>query len=50
MTHSCSQGGPVVGSTTKLSIESGANLRRKGNREVARQKGHTSFESHGRSD
>jgi hypothetical protein len=34
----------------ELSIESRANLRRKGNGEVARQKGHTSFESHGRSD
>jgi hypothetical protein len=34
----------------KLSIESGANLRRKGNGEVARQIGHTSFDSHGGSN
>jgi hypothetical protein len=34
----------------KLSIESRANLRRKGNGDEARRKGHTSLESHGRSN
>ena len=33
----------------KLSIESGANLRRKGNEEMAWQIGHTCFDSHRRS-
>jgi hypothetical protein len=34
----------------ELSLESEANLRRKGNGDVARQIGHTSFDSHGRSN
>jgi hypothetical protein len=34
----------------ELSIESAANLRRKGNNDEARQIGHTSYDSHGRSN